>query len=196
MLQINFLMVKFQVKIENVVAFAVLNRKISLNKLVEKMNNTEYNPERFPGLVYRISNPRASALIFSTGKIVCTGAKTTEMAKEATNKVVDDIRKAGIPMPKKFTIIIENIVASTKIEAKPKLMLEDMAIQMDEVEYDPERFPGLVYRMRDPRIVFLLFGSGKIICAGGRNIEDIHKALGKLKKRLEGMGLKVIPAIS
>jgi len=189
-------MVKFQVKIENVVAFAVLNRKISLNKLVEKMNNTEYNPERFPGLVYRISNPRASALIFSTGKIVCTGTKTTEMAKEATNKVVDDIRKAGIPMPKKFTIIIENIVASTKIEAKPKLMLEDMAIQMDEVEYDPERFPGLVYRMRNPRIVFLLFGSGKIICAGGRNIEDIHKALGKLKKRLEGMGLKVIPAIS
>jgi transcription initiation factor TFIID TATA-box-binding protein len=110
--------------------------------------------------------------------------------------VVDDIRKAGIPMPKKFTIIIENIVASTKIEVKPKLMLEDMAIQMDEVEYDPERFPGLVYRMRDPRIVFLLFGSGKIICAGGRNIEDIHKALGKLKKRLEGMGLKVTPAIS
>jgi transcription initiation factor TFIID TATA-box-binding protein len=196
MLQINFLMVKFQVKIENVVAFAVLNRKISLNKLVEKMNNTEYNPKRFPGLVYRISNPKASALIFSSGKIVCTGTKTTEMAREATIKVVGDIRKAGIPMPKKFPIIIENIVASTKIEAKPKLMLEDMAIQMDEVEYDPERFPGLVYRMKDPRIVFLLFGSGKIICAGGRNIEDIHKALGKLKKRLEGMGLKVIPAIS
>jgi transcription initiation factor TFIID TATA-box-binding protein len=196
MLQINFLMVKFHVRVENVVAFAVLNRKISLNKLVEKMNNTEYNPERFPGLVYRISNPRASALIFSSGKIVCTGTKSIAMAKEATNKVVGDIRKAGIPMPKKFTIIIENIVASTKIEAKPNLMLEDMAIQMDEVEYDPERFPGLVYRMRDPRIVFLLFGSGKIICAGGRNIEDIHKALGKLKKRLEGMGLKVIPAIS
>jgi transcription initiation factor TFIID TATA-box-binding protein len=196
MLQINILMVKFQVKIENVVAFAVLSRKISLNKLVEKMNNTEYNPERFPGLVYRISDPRASALIFSTGKIVCTGAKTIEMAREATNKVVNDIRKAGIPMPKKFTVIIENIVASTKIDTRPKLMLENLAIQMNEVEYDPERFPGLVYRMRNPRVVFLIFGSGKIICAGGRNVEDIHKALGKLKKGLEGMGLKVKPAIS
>jgi len=188
-------MAKFHVRIENVVAFAVLNRKISLTKLVEKMDNTEYEPEQFPGLVHRISDPRASALIFSSGKIVCTGAKTIKMAKEATKKVVENIRKAGIPMPKKFRIIIENIVSSTKIDVKPKLMLEDIAISMQEVEYDPERFPGLVYRMRDPRIVFLLFGSGKIICTGGRSIEDIHKALGKLKKRLEGLGLKVKPVI-
>jgi len=188
-------MAKFHVRIENVVAFAVLNRKVSLTRLVEKMDNTEYEPEQFPGLVHRINEPRASALIFSSGKIVCTGAKTIDKAKEAMRKGVDNIRKAGIPMPKKFRIVIENIVSSTKIDVKPKLMLEDIAVSMQEVEYDPERFPGLVYRMRDPRIVFLLFGSGKIICTGGRSIEDIHKALEKLKKRLEGMGLKVKPVI-
>ncbi len=186
-------MVKFHLKIENVVAFAVLNRKIPLTKLVERMGNTEYEPEQFPGLVYRISEPRASALIFSSGKIVCTGAKTVELAKKAMKRVVDDIRKAGVAMPERFRVVIENIVCSTKIDVKPKLMLEEIAISMDEVEYDPERFPGLVYRMRDPRIVFLLFGSGKIICTGGRSLNDVHKALGKLKKRLEGLGLKIKP---
>jgi transcription initiation factor TFIID TATA-box-binding protein len=186
-------MKEFDVKIENVVAFAVLNKKISLNRLVERMENTEYEPEQFPGLVYRIHKPRASALIFSSGKIVCTGAKTIDMAKVAMNKIVDDIRKTGIRMPKKFKIIIENIVSSTKITVKPRLMLEDIATSLTEIEYDPERFPGLVYRMRDPRIVFLLFGSGKIICTGGRNIKDIHTALKKLKVRLEGLGLKVKP---
>lgn len=187
-------MAKFTIKIENVVAFAVLGKKIILNKLVNKMDHTEYEPEQFPGLVYRISDPRAAALIFSSGKIVCTGAKSIEMSKQAMKRIVSDIRKTGISMPRKYKVSIENIVASTKIDVKPKLMLEDISLQLPEVEYEPEQFPGLVYRMKDPRTAFLLFGSGKIICTGGRNIDDIHKALNKFKKRLEEMGLKVKPS--
>ncbi len=186
-------MVEFPIKVENVVAFAVLGRKIVLNKLVEKMENTEYEPEQFPGLVYRIKDPRAAALIFSSGKIVCTGAKSISMAKEAMRKIVRDIQKTGISMPKKFRINIENIVASTKIEVRPKLMLEEIAMSLEDVEYEPEQFPGLVYRMKSPRTAFLLFGSGKIICTGGRNLEDINLALNNFKKRLEGIGLKVKP---
>jgi len=184
---------EFYIKVENVVAFAVLGKKITLNKLVEKMENTEYEPEQFPGLVYRIKDPRAAALIFSSGKIVCTGAKSISMAKEAMKKIVNDIRKTGTSMPRKFKINIENIVASTKIEVKPKLMLDEIAISLEEVEYEPEQFPGLVYRMKSPRTAFLLFGSGKIICTGGRNLEDINTALNNFKKRLEGIGLKVKP---
>lgn len=186
-------MVEFQIKVENVVAFAILGRRIVLNKLVEKMENTEYEPEQFPGLVYRIKDPRAAALIFSSGKIVCTGAKSIEMARRAMKKVVNDIRKTGIPMPRKFRINIENIVASTKIEVKPRLMLEEIAMSLEDVEYEPEQFPGLVYRMKSPRTAFLLFGSGKIICTGGRSLEDINLALNRFKKHLEGIGLKVKP---
>jgi transcription initiation factor TFIID TATA-box-binding protein len=186
-------MIEFYIKVENVVAFAVLGRRIVLNKLVEKMGNTEYEPEQFPGLVYRIKDPRAAALIFSSGKIVCTGAKSISMAKEAMKKIVNDIRKTGVSMPRKFKVTIENIVASTKIDVKPKLMLEEIAISLEEVEYEPEQFPGLVYRMKSPRTAFLLFGSGKIICTGGRNLPDINLALNKFKKRLEGIGLKVKP---
>ncbi len=184
-------MVEFQIKVENVVSFATLGKRIVLNKLVKKMENTEYWPERFPGVIYRITNPKAAALIFSSGKIVCTGAKSISMSKEAMKKIVDDIRKTGIPMPKKFDIRIENLVASTKIEVKPRIMLEEIAISLEEVEYEPEQFPGLVYRMKSPRVAFLLFSSGKIICTGGRNLKDINLALNKFKKKLESIGLKI-----
>ncbi|MCK5023103.1 MAG: TATA-box-binding protein [Candidatus Aenigmarchaeota archaeon] len=184
-------MLDFQIKVENVVSFATLGNKIVLNELVKKMKNTEYSPKRFPGVIYRIPDPKAASLIFSTGKIVCTGAKSPSLSKEAMKKVVDDIRESGTPMPSEFNISIENIVASARIEVQPKIMLEEIATSLEEVEYEPEQFPGLVYRMKDPRVAFLLFGSGKIICTGGRNLEDINIALNKFKKRLESIGLDV-----
>ena len=184
-------MTEFDVKIENVVAFASLGKDIPLSVLVNKMENTEYEPEQFPGLVYRTTEPRAAALIFSSGKIVCTGTKSIEMAKAAMKKVVDRIRKVGINLPTRFDVQVENIVASSKIQAQ--LNLEEIAFSLENAEYEPEQFPGLVYRINEPRVAFLLFSSGKIICTGAHNIENIHTALKKLKKRLEEIGIKVKP---
>jgi transcription initiation factor TFIID TATA-box-binding protein len=181
----------FHVKIENVVAFAVLKKKIDLNELVNKLEDTEYDPERFPGVVYRIKEPRAAALIFSSGKIVCTGANSVEKAGDAVRKVVSKMRNAGIDVPQQFDLMIENIVASTRIKAR--LDLEEIVMCMENAEYEPEQFPGLVLRISDPRAVFLLFSTGKIICTGTRTIGDVHKALEKLKSNLEGTGIKVIP---
>ncbi|MCK4497548.1 MAG: TATA-box-binding protein [Candidatus Aenigmarchaeota archaeon] len=183
----------FDIKVENVVAFAVLGKDISLAKLIEKLNGVEYNPERFPGAVYRIKDPRAAALIFSSGKIVCTGARSIKLAKEAMHKVVDRIREIEVDLPREFEIRIENIVASTQIYAKNKLNLERLAFELENSEYEPESFPGLVYRLRNPKAAFLLFGSGKIICTGARRVEDIHTALEKFKVKLEELGIKVKP---
>jgi transcription initiation factor TFIID TATA-box-binding protein len=182
---------EFHVKVENVVAFTSLGKDIPLNRLITKIENAEYEPEQFPGLVYRTNEPRAAALIFSSGKIVCTGAKSIEMAKVAMKKVVDRVRQTGVNLPTKFNVQVENIVASSKIKAQ--LNLEEIAFSLENAEYEPEQFPGLVYRINDPRVAFLLFSSGKIICTGAHNIEDIHNALSKLKKRLEGIGIKVMP---
>jgi transcription initiation factor TFIID TATA-box-binding protein len=182
---------EFHVKVENVVAFTSLGKDIPLTKLITKIENAEYEPEQFPGLVYRTSEPRAAALIFSSGKIVCTGAKSIEMAKVAMKKVVDRVRQTGVNLPTKFNVQVENIVASSKIKAQ--LNLEEIAFALENAEYEPEQFPGLVYRINDPRVAFLLFSSGKIICTGAHNIEDIHNALSKLKKKLEGIGIKVVP---
>ncbi len=182
---------EFTIKIENVVAFTTLNISISLNKFVNSVENTEYEPEQFPGLVYRPTDPKSAALIFSSGKIVCTGTKLIDMAKHAMKKVVDKIKESGVKVPAKYPIHVENIVASSKIQAE--LNLEDIAFSLDNAEYEPEQFPGLVYRISDPRVAFLLFTSGKIICTGAQTEDDIHKALAKFKKKLEGIGVKVKP---
>ena len=90
----------FKIKVQNIVAFTTLGKPIPLEKLLRKVENTEWQPEQFPGLVYKITNPRASALIFSQGKIVCTGTKSEKDLSAAMNKIVSRIRKAGIPMPR------------------------------------------------------------------------------------------------
>ena len=180
---------EFHVKIENVVAFTTLGKDIPLVKISNKLDGAEYSPEAFPGLIYRIADPKAATLIFSSGKIVCTGAKSVDLAKNAMTRVVDDVRGTGVKLPTKFHTKVENIEASTQIDAK--LNLEDISFNMENVEYEPEQFPGLVCRITDPRVAFLLFGSGKIICTGAQRIEDIHTALGKFKGMLEDIGIKV-----
>ena len=183
---------EFKIKVENVVAFAVLGVDVSLDKIVKSVENAEYEPEQFPGLVYRTTDPRAAALIFSSGKIVCTGAKSIESAKIAMRKVVDKIRSVGIKVPKEFPIKVENIVASSKIDAK--LNLEEITFALENAEYEPEQFPGLVYRITEPRVAFLLFSSGKIICTGAHSLSDIRKALNKLREKLEAIGVKAVPS--
>ena len=182
---------EFDVKIENVVVFATLGKDIPLIKISKELKGAEYTPEAFPGVIYRIPDPKTAALIFSSGKIVCTGARSPEFAKIAVEKVVDDMRALQIDIPMKFNVGVENIVASTQIAAKDKLNLEHIAYNLENAEYEPEQFPGLVYRISDPRVAFLLFGTGKIICTGARRIEEIHVALQKFKESLTELGIPV-----
>jgi transcription initiation factor TFIID TATA-box-binding protein len=93
------------------------------------------------------------------------------------------LRKLGIKIPRDHSMRLENIVASAKLEQE--LNLDHIAFTLENTEYEPEQFPGLVYRMDDPKVTFLLFGSGKIICTGGRSIRDVERAVEKLDKRLK-----------
>ena len=183
----------FNVKIENVVVFATLGKDIPLEKISVELDSAEYAPESFPGVIYRIKEPRVATLIFSSGKIVCTGARNVDDSRTAVEKVVGDLRKLGIDIPKKYELRVENIVASTQIHAPQKIQLEDVAFNLENTEFEPESFPGLVFRLSEPRAAFLLFGTGKIICTGARKLEEIHAALGKFKEKLEGVGLEVKP---
>ena len=171
----------FKIKIENVVASASLGVPIKLEKLVANLDGIEYEPEQFPGLVMRLKDPKAAALIFSSGKIVCTGAKSPSDAKLVVSKIVKRMNKLGFKIPSKYTVRLENIVASAKLEGE--LNLDMIAFTLENTEYEPEQFPGLVFRMDDPRVTFLLFGSGKIICTGGRSIADVKRAVEKINKR-------------
>jgi len=174
------------IKIENVVASATLNCKLPLDKIVSKIPGTEYEPEQFPGLVYRIKEPKAASLIFSSGKIVCTGARSPESARRAVGKIIESIKKAKIKVTGKPKIRIENIVASAKLDSM--LKLNEIAFTLPNTEYEPEQFPGLVYRIKEPKVAFLLFGSGKIVCTGGRSVKDVERAIKNLENELKEIG--------
>jgi len=176
-------MMGFRIKIENVVASASLNVPIKLEKIVSNFDGVEYEPEQFPGLVFRIKEPKAAALIFSSGKIVCTGAKSPKSAKSVISKIVSRLNRIKMKIPKNYKVQLENIVASAKLNRE--LNLNNIAFTLENTEYEPEQFPGLVFRMDDPRVTFLLFGSGKIICTGGRTIEDVKRAVSRLDKKLK-----------
>jgi transcription initiation factor TFIID TATA-box-binding protein len=180
------MMTAFNIKIENIVASASLGVRIPLEKIVEHLEGTEYEPEQFPGLVYRMKDPKAAALIFSSGKIVCTGVRSIEDVNKVVKKVVKMIKDAKLGEPKTYSIQIENIVASAKLEAN--LNLDKIAFELEYSEYEPEQFPGLVYRMKDPKAAFLLFSSGKVVCTGVRKAEDIESVVRIVSQRLKSIG--------
>lgn len=179
-------MKNFKIRVENIVASATLNIQVPLTKIVSKQDGMEYEPEQFPGVVYRMDKPKAAALIFGSGKIVCTGARNLEDVRAVFKKVVTIIEKVGTKVPKEYRVDVENIVASAKLEGR--LNLDTIAFNLENSEYEPEQFPGLVYRMIDPKVAFLLFGSGKIVCTGGRSVRDVNTAIEKIFKKLKNIG--------
>ena len=178
-------MTNFNIKIENIVASASLGIRIPLEKIVEHLEGSEYEPEQFPGLVYRVKDPKVAMLIFSSGKIVCTGARSIGDVKKAVAKVTTMIKPLKLDVPKKHKIEIENIVASAQIPAR--LDLDKIAFELENSEYEPNQFPGLVFRMKDPKAALLLFGSGKVICTGIRKVQDVEYAMNFVFKKLKSI---------
>ncbi|MCD6226833.1 MAG: TATA-box-binding protein [Candidatus Aenigmarchaeota archaeon] len=173
----------FDIKIENIVASATLNSRVDLDKVVEHLEGTEYEPEQFPGIVYRFKDPKAATLIFSSGKIVCTGTRNIEDVNKVIKKLIRLLRETETANPKNPKIQIENIVASAQL--KMDLNLDKIAFELENSEYEPEQFPGLVYRISEPKVAFLLFSSGKIVCTGARSIKEIESAIKLVSKRLK-----------
>lgn len=174
---------KARINIENVVASATLNQKVDLNAIVKSYPGVEYRPEQFPGLVFRLERPKTATLIFTSGKMVCTGANSEKEARKAVNKVIRDLRREEILIDSKTEVKIQNIVASANLEGM--VDLENATLTLERTMYEPEQFPGLIYRMRDPKVVILLFASGKLVCTGAKREEDVYVAVNKLRERIE-----------
>jgi transcription initiation factor TFIID TATA-box-binding protein len=171
------------IRIQNIVASATLNQRVSLKSIVEKFPQAEYSPRVFPGLVFRLKKPKTAILIFSTGKMVCTGAKSERQSRKAVMKVVENLKRNGIVIAGKPEIKIQNIVSSAILGGI--IDLEKTTYSLEKTMYEPEQFPGLIYRMSDPKIVFLLFTSGNIVITGAKKEEEVYRAVAILKKTLE-----------
>jgi len=171
------------VSIENVVATANLKQQIDLNFIVRMFPGVEYRPEVFPGLVYRLKKPKTAILIFNSGKMVCTGGKSEKQSKEAVMKVVHDLRKNGIVTIEKCEVQIQNIVASVVLGGT--VDLEKAAYSLKRSMYEPEQFPGLIYRMEEPKVVILIFRSGKLVITGAKKEEEVYRAAATIQRTLE-----------
>lgn len=180
-------MTDVDIKIENIVASAAIGKEIDLTVVAEALEGVSFNREQFPGLVFKLKEPKTAALIFSSGKLVCTGAKSIEDSKKATNITVDLMRTKDPDIPKEFDIKVQNIVASANLNAT--LNLEAVALELENTEYEPEQFPGLVYRLEDPKVVLLLFGSGKVVCTGAKSFDDAKLGVERAYDRLGELDL-------
>ena len=170
-------------------ASASVNQTVDLNEITRTFSDVEYHPDQFPGLVFRLKFPKTATLIFSSGKMVCTGSKSSDQASKAVKTVVQKLRKGGIDIRNEPTVVVQNIVASASLGGK--VHLEEAARQLPKSMYEPEQFPGLIHRMAEPKTVILLFASGKLVCTGGRTEADVYKAVENLHETLEKKGLMI-----
>jgi transcription initiation factor TFIID TATA-box-binding protein len=178
-----------KIKVQNIVASATFAEKLDLDVIAQTLENAEYEPEQFPGLVYRLDNPKTATLLFRSGAANCTGAKNIEDVRKTVDIIADKLKKLGVVVNKNPKIIVQNIVATGDLGGELNLTEVAQGLGLDNVEYEPEQFPGLVYRIKEPKVAMLLFSSGKIVCAGAKRTEDVSKAVEKLSKELSSLGL-------
>jgi len=176
--------IKSQIKIENVVASTSIGEELDLTAIALAIDGTVYEPEQFPGLVYRLKDPKTATLLFRSGKVVCTGAKNLKDVKRAIKKVATEVEKTGMIVNKEPDIKVQNIVATSDLGIEINLNAIAITLGLEKVEYEPEQFPGMVYRLDDPKVVVLLFGSGKLVCTGARKPEDAERAVLRIMDKL------------
>ena len=176
------------IEIQNVVASTGIGQELDLEALAEDLPGADFNPDNFPGLVYRTQEPKAAALIFRSGKIVCTGANSIEAVHESLDIVFAELRALQIPIEDP-DITVQNIVTSADLGESLNLNAIAIGLGLEHIEYEPEQFPGLVYRLDEPEVVALLFGSGKVVVTGGTSADDAAAAVDVIVEELNGLGL-------
>ncbi len=174
------------IKIENIVATVTLDQTLDLYAIERSIPTVEYNPDQFPGLIFRLDSPKVTALIFKSGKMVVTGAKSTLELIRAVKKIIRTLRKKGIVITGKPKIQIQNIVASANLYVE--VNLEKAAFLLEDNMYEPEQFPGLIYRMSDPQVVLLIFSSGKMVITGAKSEDEVREAVYKIYQKLKDLG--------
>jgi transcription initiation factor TFIID TATA-box-binding protein len=178
-----------KITIENVVATTVICKELDLSAIAKALQGAHYDTARFPGVVYRIKQPKTAMLLFRSGKVVCTGARSIDDVAAAIEILSGHLAAAGIAVNKKPQILVQNIVASADLGCILNLNTIAITLGLDRIEYEPEQFPGLVYRIDEPKVVALIFGSGKIVLTGAKNTKDLEAALAKIHADLNNSDL-------
>jgi len=178
-----------KIKIENVVTSASIADKLDIKTISKILDEAEYEPEQFPGVIYRLKEPKVAMLIFGSGKIVCTGAKNPDLARLAFELLTQQLEEAGISVVKNPVITVQNMVATWDTGHIFDLNAIMLNFGLERIEYEPEQFPGMVFRLDDPKIVMLFFKSGKVVCTGAKSVKELERAVDIVGKELKAGGL-------
>lgn len=179
------------VKIQNVVVSVNFKHEILLDDVVNHYKDIEYNPERFPGICIRLTppSPKSTILLFKNGKAIITGLKNTHDVPKVISKIIQKLERIGIKISPDPEYSISNVVSS--INFKRKINLDLASLALNSAIYEPEIFPGLIYRQFDPKAVFLLFTTGKAILTGINNEDLIVPMVKKMGNDLKKHNLFV-----
>jgi transcription initiation factor TFIID TATA-box-binding protein len=181
---------KSTIDIVNVVASTKLADAFDLPKIETELEGAEYNKEKFPGLIYRVKAPKAAFLIFTSGKIVCTGSRNIEDVRTVITTLAKTLKSIGFDeIDLDPEIHVQNIVASADLKTRLNINAIALGLGLENVEYEPEQFPGLVYRIKQPKVVVLIFSSGKLVITGGKSPEECEEGARIVRMQLENMGL-------
>ncbi|MBS3815767.1 MAG: TATA-box-binding protein [Hadesarchaea archaeon] len=177
-------MVDVDIEIQNIVLSVTYEGiEFDLEELASILEGARYDPEVFPGIAYKSETPRASFLIFASGKMNCVGAKSMGDAEQAIEKLTKELKDSGIEITDDPQVKVQNMVAS--FDFNREFDLEKIARGFRNTEYEPEVFPGLVFRLDEPEVVVLLFVSGKGVCAGAKSMKDVERAAKKITKTIK-----------
>jgi len=178
-------MVKWDKKLENLVVSVSINQRINLEQFARKAKDIEYDPDHFPGAIFRMKEPRVSALIFSSGKVNCTGARHWDEIPIIVEKLKKKFKEGGINTTS-IDSKVQNLVVSANLGYE--VNIDVAATELDNVEYEPEQFPGLIFRVKEPKCVVLVFTSGKVNVVGAKEWKFIDQALEQVDAKMKEIG--------
>lgn len=178
-----------EITIENIIAYTKIANKLNIEKIAEKLPDFKYNPNEFAGLTLKLEKPNAAVLLLPNGKVICTGAKNFEGVETAIKSAIEKIKNIQKKLIKKPKIETQNIITSIELKKELNLSLISKESMLENIDYEPDKFPGLIYRMDDVGASFLIFSSGKIICTGVKTIEEVTNAIKMMEEKLSSLGV-------
>jgi transcription initiation factor TFIID TATA-box-binding protein len=158
------------------VATVQLGTPVDVERVAITVSNAEYNPRRFSAVILRVREPRTTALVFKSGKMVVTGARSEEDSLAAAHKYVAILQKVGCPATCK-DFRIQNMTAMWNL-GFPVRLEGLLFAHSAQSTYEPELFPGLVFRLQDPKVVFIVFVSGKVVITGVKSMAALENGVG------------------
>lgn len=178
------------VQIQNIVGTGSLNVEIDVATLSEDIEAEEvtYNPDNYHGLYVRLVNGGPLITLYRTGKYIVTGADSEEELYNTKNGFLSLLAETGvISEAADDSFNVNNIVCTDDLGYSVDLTQVVVALGLERTEYEPEQFPGVVYRPDGHPCVILLFGSGKMVITGAPTLKDAEEAYTHAREQIDSL---------